>query len=94
MMIPFVKRLQQIQRHREYDRRSRTGQSLDAQRMKKFIRLICMLFFTACSMHRQKLTWRVKDMALERTPAVDLQGLNEQIVLTANWRLSTLFRSW
>ncbi len=62
--------------------------------MKKFICLICMLLFTACSMHRQKLTWRVKDMALERTPAVDLQGLNEQIVLTANWRLSTLFRSW
>jgi hypothetical protein len=45
-------------------------------------------------MHRQKLAWRVKDVALERTPAVDLQGLNEQIVLTANWRLSTLFRSW
>ena len=66
--------------------------------MKKFIRLICMLLFTACSMHRQKLAWRVKDVALERTPAVDLQGLNEQIVLTANWlisaRLSTLFRSW
>ena len=31
--------------------------------MKKFICLICMLLFTACSMHRQKLTWRVKDMA-------------------------------
>jgi len=62
--------------------------------MKKFICLICMLLFTACLMHRQKLTWRIKDMALERTPAVDLQGLNEQIVLTANWRLSTLFRSW
>ena len=62
--------------------------------MKKFIRLICMLLFTACSMHRQKLAWRVKDMALERTAAVNLQGLNEQIVLTANWRLSTLFRSW
>jgi hypothetical protein len=53
-----------------------------------------MLLFAACSMHRQKLAWRVKDVELERTPAVDLQGLNEQIVLTANWRLSTLFRSW
>jgi len=42
--------------------------------MKKFICLICMLLFTACSMHRQKLAWRVKDVALERTPAVDLQG--------------------
>src|SRR5258708_33029018 len=62
MIIPFVKRLQQIQRHREYDRRSRSGQSLDAQRMKKFIRLICMLLVTACSIHRQKLTWRVKDV--------------------------------
>jgi predicted Zn-dependent protease len=50
--------------------------------MKKFICVICMFFFTACSTHRQKLAWRVKDMALERTPAVDLQGPNEQIVLT------------
>jgi len=30
--------------------------------MKKFIRLICMLLFTACSMHRQKLAWRGKEM--------------------------------
>jgi len=33
-------------------------------------------------MHREKLAWRVKDMALERKPSVDLQGRNEQIVLT------------
>jgi Zn-dependent protease with chaperone function len=50
--------------------------------MKKFILAIGILACAGCSMQQHMLAWRVKDMALERTPVVGLQGRNEQIVLT------------
>jgi predicted Zn-dependent protease len=50
--------------------------------MKKFILAIGILACAGCSMQQDMLAWRVKDMALERTPVVGLQGRGEQIVLT------------
>ena len=50
--------------------------------MKKFVLAFCLVLLAGCSTAQNKLAWRVKDMALERTPVVDLQGHHEQIVLT------------
>jgi Zn-dependent protease with chaperone function len=50
--------------------------------MKKFILAIGIWACAGCTMQQHRLAWRVKDMALERTPVVGLQGSNEQIVFT------------
>jgi Zn-dependent protease with chaperone function len=46
---------------------------------RKFLLLILLLLF-GCGAQQGKLVWRVKDTALERRPAVELLGTNEQIV--------------
>jgi len=45
--------------------------------------LLCMVFLTTgCSLGRQTLAWRVKDVVLTQTPALSLQGHDEQIIVT------------
>lgn len=45
--------------------------------------LLCMVFLTTgCSLGRQKLAWRVRDVVLAQTPAVSLQGRDERVVVT------------
>ena len=46
---------------------------------KKFLWLFLLLLF-GCGAQQGKLVWRVKDMALERRPVVELLGTDEQIV--------------
>jgi Zn-dependent protease with chaperone function len=46
---------------------------------RKFLLLILLLMF-GCGAQQGKLVWRVKDMALERRPVVELLGTNEKIV--------------
>jgi predicted Zn-dependent protease len=45
--------------------------------------LLCIVFLTAgCSLGRQKLAWRVRDLVLAQTPEVGLQARDERIVVT------------
>jgi predicted Zn-dependent protease len=54
-------------------------------RSEKFLWLTLLLLF-GCGAQPGKLAWRVKDMALERRPVVDLLGYDEQIVLSMRRR--------
>jgi predicted Zn-dependent protease len=48
-------------------------------RPEKFLWLFLLMLF-GCGMQQGKLVWRVKDMALEKRPVVELLGSNEKIV--------------
>lgn len=52
-------------------------------RPERFLSILILLTLTfGCMTQQGKVAWRVKDMALEKRPAVDLLGFNEQVVLT------------
>jgi len=55
-------------------------EDLDMPRPQKFLWLFLLLLF-GCGVQQGKLVWRVKDMALERRPVVELLGDQEKIVL-------------
>jgi hypothetical protein len=45
--------------------------------------LLCVVIVTTgCSLGRQKLASRIKDVVLAQTPALSLQGCDERIVVT------------
>lgn len=54
-------------------------------RWEKFLWLFLLLLF-GCGAQQGRLVWRVKDMALERRPVVELLGINEQIVFKISTR--------
>jgi Zn-dependent protease with chaperone function len=64
------------------DDSSQLVEDLDILPMKKFLVLLCLWIFAGCAAQQHKFFWRVKDVALQRGPVVDLYGPNEQIFLT------------
>lgn len=50
--------------------------------MKRFIFAMVLLVFAGCSIQRHKLYWRVKDVVLERGPAVKLYKTENHLALT------------
>jgi predicted Zn-dependent protease len=53
------------------------------RRSEKFLGMLLLTLMTvSCAMQQGKLAWRVKDMALEKRPVVELLGLNEEVLLT------------
>ena len=54
--------------------------------MKKFIVALSLLALAGCVTEQRKLYWRVKDVALEKNPRVELYKPDQQIALTISTR--------
>ena len=52
------------------------------QRFKLLLLLVVVFSTAGCSLQRQKLAWRVKDVVLAQTPVVRLPSPNERVVVT------------
>ena len=50
--------------------------------MKRFIPLILTFLLAGCATHRGQLAWRVKDVVLEKGPAVEFYRPDRQVALT------------
>lgn len=52
--------------------------------MKKLLLLVLVSALIGCSTSQGRLVWRAREMALVSTPAIGLQGRDEEVVLTMN----------